>query len=260
MKTKQLFSKTLCTALFAGALFLGSSAVFAQVKIGTNPTVIGTNSNLEVESSNGTKVVVDKTSGFVGAGVTDPTQSIDGAGTGRLRNIPISTNNKEILTVDANGVIYKQAADAALLPTIIGSLAAAGPTIPANGGNANTGSTITLPANSKYIVNILIVFAPSTPLPTGTSTWVRGYLADSPSATITSADVVGGPLASGSLPANSGFATLTGSIRVQNTSSSPKTYYFKVSSAGYGTVTGITLYQVGGASYAENQIYAIPYN
>ncbi|MCF0054856.1 hypothetical protein [Dyadobacter sp. CY356] len=51
MKTKQLLSKTLCTAMFAGALLFGSSSVFAQVKIGNNPTVINAGSALEIESA-----------------------------------------------------------------------------------------------------------------------------------------------------------------------------------------------------------------
>lgn len=85
MKTKQLFSKTLCTAMFAAAMAFGSSAVFAQVKIGTNPTTINAANNLEVEASGGSKVSVDKTTGKVT--IADGSQ-------GDLR----------ILTSDATGV------------------------------------------------------------------------------------------------------------------------------------------------------------
>ncbi|MBE9461420.1 hypothetical protein ACFP1I_01470 [Dyadobacter subterraneus] len=48
MKTKQLLSKTLLIA----AMLFGSSAVFAQVKIGDNPTTINAGSALEIESAN----------------------------------------------------------------------------------------------------------------------------------------------------------------------------------------------------------------
>ncbi|MCF2445026.1 hypothetical protein L0657_13750 [Dyadobacter sp. CY345] len=51
MKRKQLLSNTLCSALFAGAMLL-SSTVFAQVKIGDNPTAINAGSALEIESTN----------------------------------------------------------------------------------------------------------------------------------------------------------------------------------------------------------------
>ncbi|WP_147300426.1 hypothetical protein [Dyadobacter luteus] len=54
----------LCAKLL---LLLGVSALgtasFAQVKIGTNPTTIGANSNLEVEALNNKKVIVHKDNG-----------------------------------------------------------------------------------------------------------------------------------------------------------------------------------------------------
>lgn len=47
-----------------GAILAASTSVFAQVKIGTNPTTIEAASNLEVEASTaGRKVKVDKTTG-----------------------------------------------------------------------------------------------------------------------------------------------------------------------------------------------------
>ena len=81
MKTTKLFSA------FALALGLAaSSATMAQVKIGSNPTTINPNSNLEVEASTpGRKTAIDKTTGQVT--ITDGTQ---GAG--------------KVFTSDANGV------------------------------------------------------------------------------------------------------------------------------------------------------------
>lgn len=89
MKTQILLSKIWGTqmpsALFAAALLFGSSAAFAQVKIGTNPATIEPNSNLEVEASTpGRKTAIDKTTGQVT--ITDGTQ---GAG--------------KVFTSDANG-------------------------------------------------------------------------------------------------------------------------------------------------------------
>ena len=85
MNTKQLLSKTLGTALFITAMLFGTSAVFAQVKIGTDPTVIDPANNLEVQASTtGRKISINKTTGKIT--IADGTQ-----GAGR------------ILTSDASG-------------------------------------------------------------------------------------------------------------------------------------------------------------
>ncbi|WP_254411164.1 hypothetical protein [Dyadobacter diqingensis] len=71
MKTKPGLSKThiltmAASAMFTGLSLLGSTAAFAQVKIGTNPTTINPANNLEVESSTtGRKVTIDKTTSKV---------------------------------------------------------------------------------------------------------------------------------------------------------------------------------------------------
>lgn len=52
MKTKRQFSKTISAAMLAATLFFSSSAVFAQVKVGDNPTTIAAGSGLELESTN----------------------------------------------------------------------------------------------------------------------------------------------------------------------------------------------------------------
>lgn len=73
MKAKKLLPKTLYAVMLGAAMLLGSSTVFAQVKIGTNPTTIEPNSNLEVEASTpGRKMKVDKTTGQVT--ITDGTE------------------------------------------------------------------------------------------------------------------------------------------------------------------------------------------
>ena len=61
MKTIRLLSAVLLTMLLTAA-----STAFAQVKIGTNPTTLDPNSNLEVEASTpGRKTSVHKTTGQV---------------------------------------------------------------------------------------------------------------------------------------------------------------------------------------------------
>lgn len=66
MKTKRQLRKAIAMALFGVTLLGISPALFAQVKIGTNPTVIGATNNLEVEASTaGRKTSVDKVTGQV---------------------------------------------------------------------------------------------------------------------------------------------------------------------------------------------------
>jgi hypothetical protein len=85
MKTKQLFSKTILSAMFATAMAFGFSSAFAQVKIGSNPTTIDANNNLEVEASTaGRKTFINKTTGQVS--IVDGTQGAN-----------------KVLTSDANG-------------------------------------------------------------------------------------------------------------------------------------------------------------
>lgn len=89
MKTRQL-TRLLFSATFAMATFV-SSAVFAQVKIGTNPTTIGANSNLEVEAANNKKVIVDKNVGTV-----------------RIDNLPTGAATDSLVSWDpATGILRK---------------------------------------------------------------------------------------------------------------------------------------------------------
>ncbi|TDE14427.1 hypothetical protein [Dyadobacter psychrotolerans] len=65
MKTKQVLSKVLAGTIFTAAMIF-SSSLFAQVKIGTNPTTINAANNLEVEASTaGRKTSISKTTGQV---------------------------------------------------------------------------------------------------------------------------------------------------------------------------------------------------
>lgn len=82
-------------------MIFSSHVLFAQVKIGTNPTVIGANNNLEVEASTtGRKFSVDKATGKV--------IIADG-----------SQGNERILTSDANGVATWKPITQARIPEIV---------------------------------------------------------------------------------------------------------------------------------------------
>ncbi|GLU56214.1 C1q-like domain-containing protein [Dyadobacter frigoris] len=86
MNTRAPFLRIISLVIFIVALLPGSSAVWAQVKIGTNPTTIDAANNLEVESATaGNKVSIDKVTGKVT--IADGSQGA-----------------AKVLTSDANGV------------------------------------------------------------------------------------------------------------------------------------------------------------
>lgn len=137
MKTQHLLLRTsrakITSALFATTLLFGSSAAFAQVKIGTNPTTIEPNSNLEVEASTaGRKTKIDKTTGQVT--ITDGTE---GAG--------------KVLTSDATGgASWQYPLSGAMINGTNGSEI----TVTNPGGvQTSTGGSITLPKAGTYIVS-----------------------------------------------------------------------------------------------------------
>ena len=103
MKTNQLLSRTLCSAMFAAAVMFGSSSAFAQVKIGTAPTTIDANSNLEVQATNNKKVIVHKDNGTV-----------------VIENTPSGAITDSIMTIDASGNV--RAIDKNRLKNILGIL------------------------------------------------------------------------------------------------------------------------------------------
>ncbi|SEJ69047.1 hypothetical protein SAMN04487995_5947 [Dyadobacter koreensis] len=83
---KSIFKKSIIVAAF---LFGASHLSNAQVKIGSSPTTIGANRNLEVEAGGGQKVYIDKTDG-----------------TFTIENTPASTNTADkAIGVDPTGKV-----------------------------------------------------------------------------------------------------------------------------------------------------------
>lgn len=198
--------------------------------------------------------------GNIGIGISSPSQSLDVNGTARLRTIP-SSGGTVMLTADNNGVIHKQALPAASAPVIQANFSATGVNL--NSGNWTsynyTGTSITIPANSKYIVNTTQLITNFALMPTNQSIWVRSSFSDSSTSFVFSPDIVGSNLMSGSWGPSTKFGLLSGAIILNNTSSSAKTYYYWVGSVDVNGYSG-TIDQFGGSSWAENQLYAIPVN
>jgi hypothetical protein len=124
MKRKPLTSKILSTVLFcSGTLFI-QPALYAQVKIGVNPTTIEANSSLEVEASTSNrKIKVDKTTGQMT--IKDGTEG-----------------NLKVLTSDANGGATWQA----LRTTAISSFSQSSPGVVMTIGTGAGGSFCPFPA------------------------------------------------------------------------------------------------------------------
>jgi hypothetical protein len=72
MKTPKFLLITLLSVLLSKTF-----DSYAQVKIGTNPTTIGANSNLEIESTSNNKVVVQKSNGNMGVGTSSPGNKLE---------------------------------------------------------------------------------------------------------------------------------------------------------------------------------------
>lgn len=86
MDTLHTSWRYLISAFFYAALMCGGNSLFAQVKVGTNPTAIGANSNLEIEALNNKKVIVHKDNGTV-----------------VIENTPAGMVTDSLLTVDPSG-------------------------------------------------------------------------------------------------------------------------------------------------------------
>lgn len=210
--------------------------------MGANPGTIGTNSGLEVEATNGNKVMVNKTDGSV-----------------IIQNAPVSTTNTYLLTTDANGLVSKQLPGSQTLPPVILGAKGAGATLSTSSGLTfiDTGTTLTLPANSKYAVYISMLLSPG-----GISNangWVQSLFTDTPTGQTPTTDAVGPSLASGLMVGNSSFSSLFGIVVLSNSSGSPKTYYYK-GRIGSSSATAISYSLQSFGAGGESQIAAVPIN
>ncbi|WP_019991086.1 hypothetical protein [Rudanella lutea] len=122
------------TSLIA-LLWLGGTLAHAQVKIGANPGIIGSSSNLEVEANNGNKTVVDKATGAVSITATaDPL---------KLVGLQPATGSETALLIDGNGVVKKQGTTISI------------PTVRASGGTSANFDATSLGSLRKTPINTM---------------------------------------------------------------------------------------------------------
>lgn len=245
---------------YDGTSYQGGARIAALV----NGTVSSGNVPTDLFFSTGSTTIDERmriaSNGNIGIGITSPSQKMDIDGTARLRNIP-SSGGTVMLTADNDGVIRKQALPVSSAPTIFPSAMTAGVNLnSSNWSNPNyTGTAITLPANSKYIVNVMELLGTNNYMPAGQSVWVQSTFSDNASTFQYSGDIQGSSLISGTWNSSSLYGIVSGAIILNNTSSSAKTYYYWVKMISSNGYTG-NINNFGGSGWAENQIYAIPVN
>jgi hypothetical protein len=143
-------------------LLLASSSIFAQVKIGTNPTTIESSSNLEVEAStSGRKMKVDKVTGQVT--IADGTE---GAG--------------KVLTSDTTGgTSWQNPLSGSMVSGTTGSVVA----VTNSSGIVYSGGSITFPKAGTYMVTArwIISGSPTTTSPIPNHAFINTALSTSAS-------------------------------------------------------------------------------
>ena len=127
------------------------------------------------------------------------------------------------------------------------------------GSYSYTGASITLPANSKYIVNANILFSGTV----ANNTWVRSGFSDYNNNFVTTSDVIGANKISGNFLSGAYYSLMQGTIILKNSSNLAKTYYYWVGNVevrGSNPTTSDTINNIGSSNAGENEIYAIPSN
>jgi len=152
------------------------------------------------------------------------------------------------------------------LPTIIATLGA-GATISAvtvdpNQNGTDTGTRITLPANSKYIVMCYMLVKTSATIPSTGYGWLQSTFTESATSNTHSSDIQGSYYISGAIiPNQDSYNMMNGAVVIQNSTSSPKTYYYRVRLAySKGMTAGTQIQSFGGNAWGENNIIAAGIN
>jgi hypothetical protein len=125
----------------------------------------------------------------------------------------------------------------------------------------NTGSFITLPPG-KWVVYIYELLSPQNGSGSGwdgseRAIWVRTSLSNSNSSYSGSPQIIGSPLASGSVTTPSNYGMVSGAIYVNNNTGTTNTYYMWANIDRYGG-TNCGALNFATTAWGENQFFAIP--
>ena len=97
-----------------GTGLLGGGSAFFKLE---DPYGNSANSDMGFSTNANAAQMVIKHNGFVGIGTETPTANFHSIGTARLQSLPTSTSNTNIITTDANGNLFSQAASSLVTST-----------------------------------------------------------------------------------------------------------------------------------------------
>lgn len=168
-----------------------------------------------------------------------------------------SGNAEKILKTDGTNTVW--ATNVALTSAVVGTFPGTGYTGTST-DKESTGASITLPPG-KWSVQITLLAKGVTTPASGQSTWIRMHLSTTTNGNATT-DVVGSSnQIAGALSGPTEFAIVTGTIIINNTSGSSKTYYLvKGDNQNYGSSWTLNFDRIGGSAWGENAMVAYPMN
>lgn len=208
-------------------------------------------------------------SGNVGAGTINPTTKlhVNSSTSPAFRLVDGTQGAGKVLSSDANGNATwvtdntsKPTVIAALGPGVTLTQADNPPSSGTPGNGRDTGTSVTIPANSKYIVMCYMLVRINPNAPADGYGWIQTTFTDSPASNTHSADIQGSWFISGAIIPNQIFNMMSGAIVINNTSASPKTYYYRVRIATANNLGNYSIESFGGAAWGENNIIAVGIN
>jgi hypothetical protein len=238
-----------------GACFLvGNDATIEDINQANHIGIYGaydaTVGSIKLGSGGG---VISGKNDAIGIGTLDPVAKLDVAGTIRIADGTQGAN--KVLTSDANGVgtwvtstSITPAVSAVFPETTSGSWTSGAPIY--------TGTTLTLPPG-KWSVQVSILIEG----PTGNSEcWVRSSFCDTHTTYSPTGDLIGAGTASGYKAHNSGYGMLIGTLVINNSSPSDKTYYYWGGNSNAWGGDSFEVRDFGRGTWWEDQIIAYPMN
>jgi len=186
--------------------------------------------------------------GNVGIGTTAPTTKLHVAG--QLRIVDGTQGANKVLTSDANGN-SSWVTNTGIIPAVVASLSST-PYNLTNIAGQYTGSSITL-GPGKWSIQVTMLMNAD-----ASSLWVRSSFSSSSSSFISSPDIIGASYFSGLKEANV-FGIVNGTVILNNTSGSAKTYYYWTLNIQVYSGS-LNLSNFGTSLWMEDQMVAYPMN